>query len=303
MRSWVKYPLAFMAVMASGCAHFAKIPTWHPTSAHVEGVQTVAVLPFEGEWGTRVAEEVSDAFSNSGAYTIVSASSLPLIRTVSSSDGELPLDQILAAARQADIDAILVGTIDSQDAPEGGDSRSLRSAKPAGPDSSMTLTYRLIDTRTGEILSQNQVVCLESDSKSKAQREGHASQTLIQRCGHEVVSQLTPQPGDCSIALATGSWMERGGFWVRRGVRAAEKGEWDEATRAWETALEKAPENHAAIFNLALASASKQKFAKAEELALEAIRIQHSDCYEKGLAQIREQRSQFENASQQRGRE
>ena len=54
------------------------------------------------------------------------------------------------------------------------------------------------------------------------------------------------------------------------------------------------------LFNLALAAASESDFVKAEELALEAIRIQHSDCYETGLEQIRQQRAQHESASQPR---
>ena len=67
----------------------------------------------------------------------------------------------------------------------------------------------------------------------------------------------------------------------------------------WETALRTDPENDAAIFNLALAAASQGQFEEAENLALEAIRIEHNDCYEKGLEKIRLQRSQFETASQQ----
>ena len=42
-------------------------------------------------------------------------------------------------------------------------------------------------------------------------------------------------------------------------------------------------------------------FEKAEELALSALRIQHSECYEKGLEKIRQQRSQFESVTRQLG--
>ena len=278
---------------------------WRPATAQIEGIQTVAVLPFEGEWGTRVAEEVSDAFADSGTYTIISASSLPTIQFASAaSESESPaLDQVLVSARQADIDAVLTGTIIEEEAPAAEDvARSTRSRKPSSadrskPNHSMTVEYRLIDTRTGETLSQNRISCLESAPPTS---HDTVEQTLIQRCGFEVVSQLTPQCGDCSIALANCHWMDRGGFSVRKGVCAAEHGHWESATESWKSALRTNPKNHAAIFNLALAAASQGNFDEAEDLALQAIRIQHCECYENGLEKIRLQRSQFESASHQR---
>lgn len=306
MRQWMTYLLFAIVFTTSGCSHFAKIPMWRPAIAQIEGIQTVAVLPFEGEWGIRVAEEVSDAFSDSGTYTIVSASSLPTIQSASAeSDSEFPaLDQVLVAARQADIDAVLTGTIIEEESPATeGDARSTRSRKPSQadrsmPNRSMTVEYRLIDTRTGETLSQNRISCLEPAPPASPDA---VKQTLIQRCGYEVVSQLTPQCGDCSIALANCHWMDRGGFSVRKGVCAAERGNWESATVSWKSALRTNPKNDAAIFNLALAAASQGNFDEAEELALQAIRIQHCECYENGLEKIRLQRSQFESASQQRG--
>ena len=293
------YLLLLSSVTACGCAHVAKIPLWRPVAAPVEGVQTVAVLPFEGEWGTRVAEEVSDAFAKSGTYTIVGANTLPTIQRVSLGNEAPPLDQLLVAARQADIDAVLTGTIVSEESsPRPLHSRVSFTRKAPQSHSSMTVEYRLIDTRTGETLSQNRISCLEPESRESTDQ---LQQTLIQRCGLEVVSQLTPQCGDCRIALANCPWMARGSFQVRQGIRAAEKGNWDIAVQAWESALRANPTNDAALFNLALAAASRSEFETAEELALEAIRIQHSDCYETGLEQIRKQRSQYETAAEQRG--
>ena len=296
------YRLSLIAIMvviaSSGCSHFAKIPMWRPVSAQIEGVETVAVLPFEGEWGVRVSEEVSDSFSESGTYTIVNASSLPAVTNVSMNDESPSLEQALTAARQADIDAVLTGTIVSEESAECPRSRFFGGSRSSTKSNrTMTVDYRLIDTRTGETLCHNRISCLEAEPEST---EESVEQTLIQRCGHEVASQLTPQCGDCSIALANGHWTNRGVFAVRKGVRAAEAGNWDEATRSWEAVLKVNPNNDAAIFNLALASASRGDYETAEDLALQAIRIQHCDCYEKGLERIRDQRTQFELAEEQR---
>lgn len=299
MCSWMTYLLPIFMFTISGCAHFAKIPTWRAAAVPVNGVETVAVLPFEGEWGNRVAEEVSDAFSESGAYTIVSVDSFPPSPTAGQGESTPSLDQLLVAARKADVDAVLVGTILAEEPhPPEEVARKSFSRKANPRNRSMTVDYRLVDTRTGETLSQNRISCLEPELKTVDEQ---VQQTLIQRCGLEVVSQLTPQCGACSIALANCAWTERGGISVRQGVRAAEKGNWGSAVKSWEAALRVNPENDAAIFNLALAAASEGDFENAEERALEALRIQHSDCYEQGLETIRQQRSQFEDASRQQG--
>lgn len=299
--------IAALAIMASsGCSQFAnirshsvKIPMWKPVSAQIEGVETVAVLPFEGEWGVRVSEEVADSFSESGTYKIVSASSLPAVTSSSMNDESPSLEEALTAARQADIDAVLTGTIVSEESEECPRSRFLRISRSEDQAKrTMTVDYRLIDTRTGETLCRNRISCLETEPE--ASKIAAVEQNLIQRCGHEVASQLTPQCGDCSIALANGHWTNRGVFAVRKGVRAAEAGNWDDATKSWEAVLKVNPNNDAAIFNLALASASRGDYETAEDLALQAIRLQHCDCYEKGLERIRDQRTQFELAEEQR---
>jgi Curli production assembly/transport component CsgG len=299
MRSWMTYLLPLFLVTASGCAHVAKISMWSPTAAPIDGVKTVVVLPFEGEWGNRVAEEVSDAFSESGTYTIVGAASLPTIQVVSSGAEAPEFDQLLVDARRADIDAVLTGTIVAEESStRRPPSRFGFSRKTSQTQNEMTVEYRLIDTRTGETLSQNRISCLEPESKTSAE---NLQEVLIQRCGLEVVSQLTPRSGECSITLANCPWSQRGSLSVRQGVRSAEQGDWGAAVISWEAALRANPENDAALFNLALAAASESDFKKAEELALEAIRIQHSDCYETGLEQIRQQRSQSEIAPQRHG--
>ncbi len=274
---------------------------WSSTTKPIHGVITVAVLPFEGEWGTRVSEEVSDAFSASGAYTIMGIDSLPLADGVKGRGEAAPaLDQVLIAARQADIDAVLTGTIVSEEAEPLPSEKRVSwgfSPKSSPVRNSMTVEYRLIDTRTGETLSQNRIICHGQESQTPTE---DTPDSLIQRCGLEVVSGLTPQCENCSMALASCRWTVQGALSVRRGVRAAERDDWDSAVSHWQAALKVNPQNDAAIFNLALAAASQSDFEKAEELALEAIRIHHSDCYETGLEQIRKQRSKSDSEFQPR---
>ena len=279
MRGWMPYLLIFCALASQGCAHVAKIPMWRAAVAPVADVKMVGVVPFEGEWGKQVTDEVLAAFSKTGTYEIVG---------IDMNDGQTPsLDAVLAQAREmgeVGLDAVLVGEI----------------VETTGNSNSLTVQYRLIDTRTGESLCRNEVSCLINEAESRAPAD-EAQQSLIQRCGYELVSQLTPQCGACSIKLATPGWTERGSISTRKGIRAAEKGQWQEAIAYWENARRANPQSDSAIFNLAIAAASQNNYDEAEELAMEAIRLRHSDCYEAGLERIRQQRTQYETAAAQGG--
>lgn len=253
---------------------------WRAAAAPVSDVKMVGVVPFEGEWGKQVTEEVLVAFSKTGTYEIQPIGI--------DADGQaVTLDGVLAQAREMGdmgLDAVLIGEI----------------VETPGDSNSLTVQYQLIDTRTGESLCRNEVHCLINERESRAPA-AEAQQSLIQRCGYELVSQLTPQCGACSIKLATPGWTERGSISTRRGIRAAEDGEWEQAIAHWENARRINPDSDSAIFNLAIAAASQNNYDEAEELAMEAIRLRHSDCYEAGLERIRQQRTQFEAASSQGG--
>lgn len=283
------------SIVSPGCAHFARIPVWQPTAATIEDVQTVVVLPFDGEWGTRVSEEVSDAIASSESYAIVDCGSIPSLTKIDPHASPEQLSDVLAAARHADIDAVLTGTIVEESVEPSQSSVFGLIAHRSSSQKTMIVDYRLIDTRSGETLTHDRVVCNQSEVKQLAGRS--SEDLLIQLCGAEVVSNLTPQVGNCQTALANCSWMQRGGRLVRQGTRSAEQGDWEKAQDAWEAALNVNPRNDAAIFNLALAAASRGEFADAEVLALEAIRIRHCDCYEQGLGLIRQQMMQIPNPS------
>lgn len=280
MRGWMPYLLTVLVLASHGCAHVAKIPMWRAAAAPVSDVKMVGVVPFEGEWGDQVTGEVLEAFSKTGTYEIQ-----PL--GIDADGQSVSLDSVLAHAREMGemgLDAVLVGEI----------------VETPGDTNSLTVQYQLIDTRTGESLCRNEVHCLINERESRAPA-AEAQQSLIQRCGYELVSQLTPQCGACSIKLATPGWTERGSISTRKGIRYAEQGQWKEAIACWENARRTNPNSDSAIFNLAIAAASQNEYDTAEELAMEAIRLRHSDCYEAGLERIRQQRTQFETASSQGG--
>ena len=111
---------------------------------------------------------------------------------------------------------------------------------------------------------------------------------------------LAPHQVDCQIELATNDLWTKGRTTVKQGVTLAKRGDWPGAAEKWEQALEQNPENHAALFNLAIAHAHSQNYCEAEDYGMRAVRIEHCDCYAKGLEKIRELRASYERVETQR---
>lgn len=288
---WV-YLLIFVGLTCPGCGHLPQLAGRARPAVSAE-VQTVAILPFQGELGDRVAEEVASQFTSTGAYSIVEPGILSPTdaSTYAASDR---LNEVLAAARQRDIDAVLTGVIIESTAPKR--SSWLHRAGLKGEDRrTLIVEYCLVDTRTGETLSKNTVRSLEpvADTSSDATSSAEVEDSLIAQCSHEMVSRLSPKR--CAVqALAKCMWSDRGVISVNKGNRCATSGNWSDAVDSWKAAVEANPQNDAALFNLALAAASQHEYDKAEQYAMRALRARHSDDYERGLENIRKQRAEFE---------
>jgi tetratricopeptide (TPR) repeat protein len=108
------------------------------------------------------------------------------------------------------------------------------------------------------------------------------------------------QDRQSQVALARSRWCQRGQALVRKGSDLAGSGHWKEAKAAWEQALAINPSNHAAAYNLALAYASQHDYPRAEEYAIQAINLKHTDLYADGLEQIRRLSTDHQKALQQR---
>jgi tetratricopeptide (TPR) repeat protein len=123
---------------------------------------------------------------------------------------------------------------------------------------------------------------------------------LARDCLEEFMEVLVPQPATVEVRLAAGEWYAMGSRDLRRGIRLAKQGRWDEAEELWEQVLKRSPANHAALYNLAVAAGQRQDFAAAEEYALQALREHHTDCYAQGLDQLRQFRADADRIARQR---
>lgn len=164
---------------------------------------------------------------------------------------------------------------------------------------SVRVRFELIDTRTGEVLAERELARSAPQRNDGGRTDAEMLDRLLSECVDEFVAVLAPHETESAIQLAEGEWYSMSGSAVRRGVQFARRGRWQQAEAAWKKALERNARNDAALFNLAVAAAQSGDFAAAEDYAMAALRVRHTDCYATGLEQIRAMRSASEEVHQQ----
>jgi hypothetical protein len=102
-------------VAFSGCQHCCHYQALAPAEVALPGVSRVAVIDFGGEHGEAVAAAVSARLFNADFHTVVDSSQFGAVRTASLTAPEgvdvQNSDVILAAAREAGIDGVLMGEV------------------------------------------------------------------------------------------------------------------------------------------------------------------------------------------------
>jgi hypothetical protein len=135
---------------------------------------------------------------------------------------------------------------------------------------------------------------------ARQQSEEQLLGDLARDCLEEFTEILLPQSATAEIQLAAGDWYKMGSRDLRRGIRLAKQGEWDKAEVLWGQVLARDPANHAALYDLAVGAGQRQDYVAAEDFALRALRAHHTDCYARGLDQLRQFRAEADRVERQR---
>lgn len=320
--------LMLCVLVGSGCQHCCRYQALAPARTSLPGVNRVAVVSFGGDHGNAVSAAVSARLWNADFHTVVDGSQFNPIRTasLSSASGESDPNVILAAAREARVDGVLMGDVidyhcEDQEfssthfgfgQSEGVNGRyhaeamgiHFSSEDTLIREGTVTVSYKLINPETGELLATDTVSRSFKgrlvNGNGTLPSQGEVLDNLLNECAGEIVAALAPHEVSVEVQLVTRSWWQTGSRVVRRGVDAAERGDWDAAESAWSEALEEDAENDAALFNLAWLAARNREFETAEELAMQALCIRYRDEYATGLEEIRRQRDEFVTAQRQR---
>ncbi len=312
----------------TGCAHTAVVTCLEPAEIDVAGMNRIAVADFSGEQGEAIAAVLSNRLWENRFYTVVDRSELTSeIQTASYSEGS-SLQGVLAAAHQANVDGVIVGNIieyrcddlilgatdidvdifnqaDSENnSPQANSTIDIDFNQVVRREGSVTIAFRLVDVETGEIRAAKQVSKNyqgeQVNDQGNLPTQGEVLQMLTGQCLDEVVKMLAPHETACEMKFASCDFWTKGSASVRKGLKAVEKGDWNGAENHWTQAIQQNPKNHAAMFNLSIAAARRQEYDIAEQYVLDALKLEHKTCYTTGLEKIRERRTAWTRAIDQR---
>jgi tetratricopeptide (TPR) repeat protein len=287
MRSASLLLIAF-ALCAPGCAPRAKMMVLRPAELDVAGIGRIAVVDFQGEGdsGAFARSAVLAQLAENRHYTLVDQTELARVQPAAFAEGTPTEAAAVAAARQAGVDAILTGQVVSYSAEDtvqqdqhisiaGAGGASTSGSKAGGfgigldtntlheRDASVSLAFKLIDARTGEIRDARQVSHTYQNRVVNGQGEMPGREKilsdLLRKCSQDVVAAVAPHRVPVEAVLARQYW-GNGLNALKRGNSLAKSGDWTAAEAAWQEALKDNPQNHAAHHNLALACEARGDF-------------------------------------------
>lgn len=326
MRSGALFMLA-MACSAVGCAPKAKLMVWRPAELDVSGIGRIAVVDFqgEGESGAIARSALLAQLAENRHYTLVDQTELARVQPAAFQQGLPSEAAAIEAARYAGVDAILTGQVVSYSAEDniqqdhhisiGGAGAVVSSgSKAAGlgigldtntlhaRDASVSLAFKLIDARTGEIRDARQVShAYEArvvNGRGEMPGRERILSDLLRKCSNDVVAAVAPHRVPVEVVLARQQW-GNGMNAVRRGNDLAQSGDWAGAEAAWKSALERNPQNHAAYHNLALACEARGDFDGAMDNLNKAMKHYAATLYHQTHDRLAAERRDFAAAQTQ----
>jgi tetratricopeptide (TPR) repeat protein len=264
-----------------------------PAQLDVSGIGRIAVVDFQGEGDTgAIARSALLAqLAENRHYTLVDQTELARIQPAAFTQGLTDEAAAVAAARQAGVDEILTGQVVSYSAEDmvqqdhhisiaGAGGASTKGDKAGGfgigldtntlhaRDASVSLAFKLIDVRTGEVRDAKQVSHSYEARVVNGQGEMPGRERilsdLMRRCSSDVVAAVAPHRERIEVILARQYW-GNGLNALKRGNGLAKAGDWAGAEAAWQAALKENPQNHAAHHNLALAAESRGDYDAAKK--------------------------------------
>ncbi|MEZ6056028.1 MAG: CsgG/HfaB family protein [Planctomycetaceae bacterium] len=299
-----------------GCSHFGTFQRWQPAEIAVDGLSSVTVMEFDGEHGDAVASTLTARLYDGQFYSLVDRSQLSPVSQVSLGPDNQQ-NAILRAARSANVDAIISGNVVeyrcedqvltdtsfSVNQHEGNHGEGMNvgfsNSQTLRREGTVTVSFRLIDTMTGEVRATRQtshhfegVHDTRDPASVPLPTKGEVLTNLTNACVDDFTRMLAPHRAECRMKLATAIPFSNGWTAIRQGVKLAERGEWEAAERKWQEALAKNPMSDVATYNLAVAAAAREDYAQAENLARDAIKLKHSDLYVDSLEVLRQQHLQ-----------
>jgi tetratricopeptide (TPR) repeat protein len=285
------YCCGLAVCMLIGCHTAAPIHVWKPPQVDVPRAAKIALAPVAGD--REISQRIETAMlaqrpaacADLAIFTAEQLVECSPIRLVSTAALNSDLTA-LHAARAAGADLLLQGEIlatditlndllsaDEQKAKQqNSNMNNMFFKRLMQSDSDLVahrilLSWRVIDVASSKTIGSqaftlhSQTAALEYPDLAVA--EQNAAGLLIAASARQTWRSIAPVVSKEEVRL-TIPWAQPGAWLVRRGVRAAKKGQWPEAEALWQKAADRywfsAPAHH----NLAIAMAAREDFASAK---------------------------------------
>jgi tetratricopeptide (TPR) repeat protein len=162
----------------------------------------------------------------------------------------------------------------------------------------------LIDVRTGKVRVDDRTSYHAGgeilNGQSSLPAKDAVLAQLMERCARDVVVMLTPRQIQYPVELPSppfgAGWSE-----LRRGNDYAAQGQWALAEPAWTAALAADPQNHTAMYCLAMAASARSDYPRAVNLLTDAVRLHPSQHYQEALARLQRHQRDYDTVMSQKG--
>jgi hypothetical protein len=296
--------LPLLILSPTGCATTATLTAVKPASVDPGGVRRIAVLEFSGpqEVGQIAQQAVVDRLAAHGFYVVTPARELENVATapLKFENGQLNTPAAIEAARRMDLDAIVVGELSRRRHSRFGSSSTVLIGDPVV---TVSVTYRMIDVRSSNILASNraeQSRTAEYEAPTDSpDSEQQITRDLVALCAEQAVTSIVPHDVPVPVALA-GDWFGQGSAEVRAGNQLAGQGDWKAAALRWRQALAADPKNAAATYNLGLAREAARDFPAARDLYATAAARGESKRAQEALKRVEQHGGDYRLAVTQR---
>lgn len=317
--AWFVLALFFGA----GCATKTTVSSIQPAEVSLGSVRTLAVLPFEGEYGGPVCAEFTTRLTDVDHFSLVDPTRMNTLDKVAYNQVEDP--RLLPGFKRLMADAVVTGRVEASVEDETGqdlvdvkvgtgqykkeknlfgqevDVEIMRTVKRPVKyvirKASLSASIKVFDLATKKIVVTDRVT--ESVSEKYGgdhEYKGHNAQKLAalpaknalledlaKKAALELAGKISPSRVHREVAFAGGNSD------VDKGIEFARRGLFDDAVEIWEAETRKDPENHAAWYDLGVAYESRGDLAgleRAREMYRKAARLDGKKLYLDALGRI-----------------
>ena len=253
-----------------------------PSAVSVAGRGRVLLVGVDNDEQGLLTNALNKRLDEVAQWSVVEPAQVAPVQLVSAVENS-SIDSLIDAAKAADVELLISARVEEETVvpPDWWSVLSPR------PQARLTIRLAAFSPRGDEVRESQTLTRTAALPVGAESIPSDVHRRLTADAINQFLGQFQPHDSTVKIKLATLPLVQSGSRTVRVGNREAHRGHWSLAAEYYRRAIEDDPENHAALFNLAVAEVTDRRFRKAEELALKALRLQPDPIYIEGFDKIK----------------